>query len=274
MSRLFPALPCLTCCLALCVPPLIASAIDGSNMSMSMESTAMESGGMQESMESTPAIEAPSYYESLLSVEGAAALESTEPGLPETLSIHDSAGSVSYAPGKRSGAWKLRLRDLDRPHERVDAVYQMIAVLPLPFDDQGEARFETRSIGIGIREGTAESSVPLIYGGEKIVLKRNVTLEKTLLPGLIGADSEPDKLPSLAGTGYDYTLWDTIVRYDPNHGDTLQVLADVPYSADDDVAAPDARDERLKAYVLTWIPGMDPRYPVFTIRIDVEDPAE
>lgn len=243
-------------CLALMLWADAAAAMDGSTLSVSGDPIAS-------------AEPAPTYYEALLSSTPEAAYASTEPGLPTSLAIFDSSASLRYT---RSGtrSWTLELRGLSRPHERVDAVYQMIAVLPLPVWGDGSEAFRTRSLGIRPREGTESSSVPLIYGGEKIVLKRNITLEKALLPGIVGADF--GKLPSLAGTGYDYTLWDTIVRHDAGFGDIVHVFADVPYLADPAVSPPDGADERLKAYILTWIPGMDPSQPIFSIRIDVEDP--
>lgn len=248
-----------TSLLCACLLPSPARAIDGANIGMM--ATEEPAGA-----EST----APTYYEGVVQTEGSESLESTDPELPSSLAIHDSTARASYVEGSRAGSWTLRIRDLVRPHERVDAVYQMIAVLPLPFDADGQPAFETHQLGITVREGTASSSRPLTYGGEKVVLKRNVALEKILLPGLIG-DFQADKLPPLAGTGYDYTLWDAIVRYDPSHGDTMQLLADLRYTTGGGLPAPDAGDERLKAYVLTWIPAMDPRQPVFSVRIDVED---
>ena len=97
-----------------------------------------------------------------------------------------------------------------------------------------------------------------------------LTLEKTLLPGLVGSSGSDDKLPSLDGTGYAYTLWDTIISYDPSFGDTVEVFADVSYTTDEDVAGPDGDDERLKAYIITWIPGADPGLDPFAIRIDIQ----
>jgi hypothetical protein len=35
------------------------------------------------------------------------------------------------------------------------------------------------------------------------------------------------------------------------------------------VGAPDALDERLKAYVVTWIPALDPSVPPYAVRLDV-----
>ena len=150
----------------------------------------------------------------------------------------------------------------------MDAVYHVIAVLPLPVDPDGRAAFNTRGRGIVPREGSKAASVPLIYGGEKITLKRNVSLEKSFLAGVIG--SGVGQLPDLLGTGYEYTLWDTIVRYDPSYGDTIQIFADVSYATDEDVAPPDAVDDRLKAYVVTWIPDLDSSVAPFAVRIDVE----
>ena len=236
MSRLVNVLSCLSICLA--VAPLPARAMDGATISgMSSQSATGESisGASLE-------IEAPTYYESLVSSASAEVLESSEPGLPTRLWVSDSTASVEYK--RRSETkWRLKLRGLSRSHERVDTVYQMIAVLPLPADG-----FVAKRGGIRPREGTEQASVPLIYGGEKVVLKRNITLERMLLPGLIG--NAGDQLPSLAGTGYDYTLWDTIVRYDGSYGETVQVFANVAYTTDDDVSAPDAADERFKAYAM------------------------
>jgi hypothetical protein len=249
-----------------------AGAADGVNMSMS--ATAESTSTMTASAagpEATADPYEPSYYQQLLTVGSAQVLESTEPGLPTTLFVSDSTGTATYTSKEtRSGAkWKLKIRGFERPHEQVDAVYQMIAVLPLPVDGSGVDAFAATRLGIHPREGTDQSSKPLIYSGERLVLKRNVALERSLLPGLVGYSSIDDKLPSLQGTGYEYTLWDTIVRYDPSYGDTVQVIADVAYSTNSDVSPPDAADERLKAYVITWIPGMDPRYPLFTVRIDI-----
>jgi hypothetical protein len=215
----------------------------------------------------------PTYYQDVLGPQPPEALASAAPGLPTRLYISESSAKVTYdsVPGDDSIDWLIRVRDLTRNHERIDTFYLMIAVLPMPVDEDGLPAFETKSRGIVPREGTEQASVPLIYGGEKVVLKRAVILEKTLLPGLIG--SKPDVLPSLAGTGYGYTLWQTLIRYDSSYGDTVQVFADVPYSTDVDVAPPDASDERLKAYVITWIPQLDASLPPFAIRMDIAPPA-
>lgn len=254
MSRLLiTILPCLSVCLV--VAPA-AQAMDGANISGLSGASASSSSAE---------LEAPTYYESVVASESPAALSSGEPGLPTQLWMSDSPATAQFKQ-RRDGSWNLELRGLDRPHERIDTVYQVVAVLPLPIAQN----FQPEREGIQPREGTEQNSVPLIYGGEKVVLKRNVTLEKALLPGLVG--SAHDQLPSLEGTGYDYTLWDTIVRYDESYGETVQVFADVAYTTDGDVSAPDATDERLKAYVLTWVPAMDPSLPIFAIRIDVVDP--
>jgi len=215
------------------------------------------------------------YYESVQASVGAEAMSSTEVGTPTGLHFSDSTATVTYVKGAAAGgngqvSWTAQVRGLSRPHERVDAVYQMIAVIPLPVDARGRPLYTRRSMKLEARAGTPEDSEPLVYSGETVILKRNSTLEKTLLPGLIGAFGSDDKLPSLDGTGYAYTLWDTIISYDPKYGDTVEVFADVSYKADELVAGPDGDDERLKAYVITWIPGADPGLHPFAIRIDIE----
>jgi hypothetical protein len=215
---------------------------------------------------------APTYYEETLSAAAPEALESKASELPTALHFSDSAATVEYASAATSDGrleWTLKLRGLLRSHERVDVVYQMIAVLPLPVDLEGKPAFEPLQWAIAPREGVEGASVPLIYSGEKVVLKRNVALERSLLADLVGSGA--DKLPPLSGTGYEYTLWDTIIRYDPEYGDTVQLLADFRYRTDADVAAPDAWDDRLKAYVVTWIPTLDASIAPFAIRMDVRD---
>ena len=218
------------------------------------------------------------YYQAVVGEAGLEEFLASEPGLPTSLYIIDSDATVTYVvsqPGANEFQqlqWLLKVRGLTRPHEQVDTVYQMIAVLPLPIDASGRAAFTPEGWGIQPREGVEGASVPLIYGGEKVVLKRNVTLEKTLLPNLVGEDL--DKLPSLSGTGYAYTLWDAIVRYDPSFGDTVTVLADFRYRTDGSVAPPDPSDDRIKAYVVTWIPDLDASVPPYTVRMDVLDPEE
>lgn len=202
-----------------------------------------------------------------------ASAEPIEPGLPTAVQISDSSAHVDYVVKGENGSgieWKVRLRDLDRTHERIDDIYQLGLALPLPVDEAGNLAFTPRQWKIKIREGTPGSSVPLIYGGENVVLKRNVTLETQLLPGLVGPGG--DQLPDLRGTGYGYTLWDTILGYDPSYGERVQAFANLRYSTGTDVVAPDASDERLKAYILVWIPTLDPSVPPFAIRMDITDP--
>ena len=217
----------------------------------------------------------PTYYESVQASVSAEQMSSTQVGTPTGLYFSDSTATVTYvkgaaADGSGQVTWTAQVRGLSRPHERVDAVYQMIAVIPLPVDVEGRPLFTRRSVKIEARAGAREDSEPLVYAGETVILKRNITLEKTLLPGLIGPSGSDDKLPSLDGTGYAYTLWDTIISYDPKYGDTVEVFADVSYKTDDWVAGPDGDDERLKAYVITWIPGADPGVYPFAIRMDIE----
>ncbi len=213
------------------------------------------------------------YYQDVVGTAAPSELESTSPGLPTSLQVSDSTATLQYASTATEDGdleWTVRVRGLLRNHERVDAVYHMIAVLPVPVDADGRDAFKPLQWGITPREGAPGASVPLIYAGEKLVLKRSRALERTLLPRLVGPDS--GQLPSLDGTGYRYGLWDAIIRYDPGYGDSVQVFTDFRYITGPGVAAPDGRDERLKAYVVTWIPALDPSVAPFAVRMDVRDP--
>ncbi len=240
----------------LSLAPLAATAIDGESI-----------GGGMMGMAAAPS--GPTYYENLVGETNTAELTSTAGGLPTSLYLSDSSATVSYARkgGKRSATWTVKVRNLQRPHEKIDAVYQIVAVLPLPVTPAGLPAFSALQWGIEPRTGDEKKSSRLKYGGEKLVLKRNVVLEKALLPNLVGETS--DRLPSLIGTGYEYTLWDTIVLYDPEYGETVQALADFSYTTASNVPAPDAADDRFKVYVLTWIPTLDPSIPPYAIRLDV-----
>ena len=110
--------------------------------------------------------------------------------------------------------------------------------------------------------------MPLIYGGEKIVLKRNIGLEKMLLPGLVG----PRGLPDIAGSGFRWTAWDTIVRRDPAYSDTVQARGRLAYSTPLGTSSPDPADPRMAAYLLTWIPSLPADVPPYAVRIGVQSP--
>jgi hypothetical protein len=213
------------------------------------------------------------YYEGVVGPSAPSALESPAAGTPAALHVSDSIATVEYASAPAADGrleWTAKVRGLARSHERIDAVYHVMAIVPLPVDGQGRIIARPIHWGLGPREGTPEASVPLIYAGEKVVLKRSHSLERTLLPQIVGSGSE--KLPSLAGTGYGYSVWDTIVRYDPGYGDEFQLFADLQYTTEASVSPPDAADERLKAYVVTWIPSLDPSIAPFAIRLDVRTP--
>ena len=217
----------------------------------------------------------PTYYEEVVQSASPDQLNSNSSQLPTSLHFSDSSATVQYISVQTEADridWTLKIRGLTRNHERVDAVYQIIAVLPLPQGADGKDAFQATQWGIAPREGPEGAGVPFIYGGEKVLLKRNVALERMLLPNLVGPSGSADKLPSLAGTGYEYTLWDAIIRYDSGFGDTVQVFADLQYATDAGVSSPNAADEDLKAYVLTWIPGLDASIAPFTIRMDIQDP--
>jgi hypothetical protein len=215
----------------------------------------------------------PTYYEQLARTGDLAALESQAGGLPAALHVVEAAGGIEYRALKEdaySTTWEVFLEVEERNHERVDAVYDLVLALPLPASSDGIAAFESEQWGITAREGAPGASVALIYGGEKLTLKRNVALERAWLPTLQGS---ADGLPDLSGTGYMFTLWDTVLRYDPGYGDRVQGLASLTYETGSEVLAPDPEDERNAGYVITWIPTLDPSIPPFTIRLDVRPPA-
>jgi hypothetical protein len=205
-----------------------------------------------------------SYYEALATPEAFAAAAKSAGGLPPALHVVEAAGAVEYR-SSRSGAWEVQIAVAERPHERVDAVYDLVLALPLPVGVGSE------SWRLGVREGSPGASAAAVYAGEKVTLKRNASLESSWLPLLVGA---PDGLPDLAGSGYAWTLWDTIVRYDASAGPTLQGFATLRYAADPSLQAPDPEDSRNAAYVITWIPALDAVVPPFTLRLDVVSPAK
>jgi hypothetical protein len=110
----------------------------------------------------------------------------------------------------------------------------------------------------------------LVYGGEKIVLRRNVPLEQAWLPLLAGA---PNGLPDLAHDGHAWTFWDAIVRYDAAAGATVRAYGTFRYRADARAVAPDAENPDNAAYLITWIPTLE-AVPPFAIRLDVMEGGE
>lgn len=214
---------------------------------------------------------APTYYEGLATQGSLAALETPDAALPTTLALDDSTATVRYAletSDAGRSTWEVRISGLARNHERVDAVYHVLLAIPLPANANGSAAFKPLDRGITPREGDEDASVPLIYGGEKVVLKRDIALEKALLPGLVG-DPASGRLPSLAGTGYSYTLWGAIVQHDPSHDSIFQGWAALRYETSLGTEAPNADDERMKAYVFTWVPKLRSDVPTWAIRMDV-----
>jgi hypothetical protein len=179
-------------------------------------------------------------------------------GLPSSLYVVDAAGGVTYR-SLGDGAWQVDVAVARRPHERVDAVYDLVLALPLPVGSRSDAwRIEPTL-------GPSSQAKPIVYGGERVVLKRNVPLESAWLPVLVGAS---EGLPDLSRDGYVWTLWDAIVRYDASAGATLEAFGTFGYSADARVVAPDAENPDNAAYVITWIPTLE-AVPPFAIRLDV-----
>jgi len=203
------------------------------------------------------------------------ALESSSPGVPAALAIDNGTATVEYLPTAQpdgSVLWDVLVQGFQRNTERVNAVYDMVFVLALPVTPSGASAFTPVDTAIAPQVGTQAAPAPLIYGGEAIVLKRNVGLEKSLLPALVG-DPTHGKLPSLAGTGYAYTLWDTIVQYDADYGPTLQGWASFHYKTDTTVSAPVVSDSRMKAYLITWIPALNSNIPPYAVRMSLQNPT-
>ena len=277
----FPAPPWLGLALAAAAAlPSLALASDGgraapdSASSTSATSSATAASATSATSAATPASAATgtTYYESVVGSSSVSELASATPGVPQALRVVDASATVQFTPvgvAVDQRVWELLIDGFTRNHERVDAIYDMVLVLPLPADAEGRDAFQPIGRGVAVEEGPAERSVPLIYGGEKIVLKRNVGLEKTLLPGLIGSGRGATGLPDLAGSGYHWTAWDAIVARDEGYGDTIEARARLRYRTAASASAPDAGDSRLAAYLITWIPALPASIPPFAVRIEV-----
>ncbi len=222
--------------------------------------------------------DSPTYYESV--VDGYATSElmstgATGSGLPTSFELREEDASLSYsATGYGPGQieWTVRIEDFARPHERVDAVYDMVLALPLPATPAGHDAFHALDGDIPVEVAGAGGWEPLVYGGEEIRLQRNVSLENAWLAEIAGGAPGEARLPALDGTGYRWTLWDTIVQYDPGHGSAVEGRAEFRYVADWRISEPDPHDERLAAYVITWIPSLPASVPPFAVRIDAVAP--
>jgi hypothetical protein len=208
-----------------------------------------------------------SYYESAAETEALAVAAATTDGassggLPTSLYVVDAEGSVLYTD-LGDGAWQANVEVAERPHERVDAVYNLVLALPLPLGSRASAwRIQPKL--------SSTNPTPIVYGGETLVLKRNVPLEQSWLPMLVGV---PGGLPDLSRTGYAWTFFDAIVRYDPAAGATVQAFGTFRYRTDPRVVAPDAGNPENAAYLITWIPTLE-AVPPFAIRLDVVNGEE
>ncbi len=208
-----------------------------------------------------------SYYEQMAAGESLAPAPTADGaasgGLPTELYVVEAAGGVRYRD-LGDGRWAVDIEVAPRPHERVDAVYDLVLALPLPLDSKSNAW------RIAPRVGSHAGAAPFAYGGEEVVLKRNVPLEAAWLPLLAGA---PNGLPELSSSDYVWTFWDAIVRYDPTASSTLQAFGSFRYTTPSWVRELDPEDPRNAAYVITWVPTLD-AVPPFAIRLDVQAPAE
>lgn len=242
-----------------------AAAFDGGSSAPPDEEVAFDGG----SSTAPGAPAASTYYEEVLAARGAAsaparAAAAEETGLPGALHVVPAAGRVSYRR-VRGERWKVSIEVDARPHERVDAVYDLVLALALPAD------FRSDTWRLRAREGRRGASAPARYAGERIRLKRNRALEASWLPRLAGAR---DGLPDLSGSGYAWTLWDTIVRYDAGAGPELAGFTSLAYTTDRRTPVPQAGDPRSAAYLISWVPSLGPAVAPYTLRIDASEPGE
>lgn len=215
----------------------------------------------------------PTYYEEEMGGTSPDAFVEPASPLPTRLAVDEGSAQVSYHRIESSPpTWQVRIDGFERRHERVRAVYDMILVLPLPEDADGRDAFEALDRGVLLQEGSPEQSVAFIYAGEKLRLKRNVALEKTLIPRIVGP--EAGQLPDIRGSGYRYTAWDTIVKHDPDYGPTVQGLARLRYTTDPGVGTPDPADPRMAGWWITWIPSLATEIDPYAVRMDVVPAAE
>lgn len=220
----------------------------------------------------TTSLSTATYYEATLGGTSTDGWEDLEAPLPDRLHVVDGEALVRYQRlASEPDTWEVRVDGFDRRHETVAAVYDMILVLPLPEDAEGGDAFVALDRGVELLQGSPGDPTPLVYGGETLQLKRNVALEKTLLPSLTGSGTAA--LPDLAGTGYRYTAWDAIVTRDPHYGDTVAGRARLRYTSAPGVAAPDDADDRFAAWWITWIPSLVAEVEPYTVRMDVVPPA-
>lgn len=238
------------------LPPAPAAAFDGGSSALPDE-------------EAAAGAPAPTYYEEVLAARGAAggaarAASSVETGLPGALHVVPAAGRVSYRH-LRGERFKVTVELDARPHERVDALYDLVLALALPAD------FRSNRWRLRVREGRRGASAPARYAGERITLKRNEALEASWLPRLAG---KRDGLPDLSGSGYVWTLWDTIVRYDAGAGRELAGFARLAYTADRRTQMPRPGDPRSAAYLISWVPSLGAAVAPYTLRIDAAPPGE
>lgn len=202
---------------------------------------------------------APTYYEEVLASQRDAGRAPAAGGLPARLHVVGAAGAVVYRP-RKGGRWEVTVEVAERPHERVDAVYDLVLALALPADHRSD-QWRLR-----VREGSRRASAPAVYAGERVSLKRNRALEASWLPLLVGAR---EGLPDLAGTAYVWTLWDAIVRYDAGAGPTLEGFARFGYRADARTPAPNPG----AAYLISWMPSLGAAVAPYTLRLDAVAPG-
>jgi hypothetical protein len=258
---------CLAAAIAIALASPTARASDGA----AMVAPPPDGSAQTSLLAAAPAAATPTYYESAVGTDSVQALETTDPTLPTQLAIDDATAVATYRATATNAArtvWQLRIDGFARRHEHVDAIYDMVLVLALP-ELGGRDAFEPAKRGFVVEDGDSDHPSPLVYGGENVVLKRNVGIEKSLLGQVTG----PGGLPDLAGSGYRWTAWDTIMERDPGHDDTVKASGHLDYTTASGVRPPDPDDPRMAAYLITWIPELPASIPPFGVRMDVAPSA-
>lgn len=214
-----------------------------------------------------------SYYDDVLGSESLEAFESSQPGLPTALAV-DIAEEVLVEYRSTSDEdvlkWELAVDGFRRPHASVVAVYQVVLIVPLPAGDEGQPLWRPLTRAMRPRVSLDPDAPPVLYRGSPVRFRRNVALEKTWLPELVGTDE--GQLPALSGTGYQWTLWDTLLLHDPEHGDEVAGSLQFYYETPKSVAGPDASDQRLGVYLVSWIPKLTHEIAPLAIRASLSPP--
>lgn len=213
------------------------------------------------------------YYELVLAGRPVETLASRAAELPTRLAVvddHETRATYRASENGSEQVWTVVVDGYHKKHERIDAVYQMVIVLPLPVDSQGSDAFTPEEWALRPQKGPEPEAEPVYYHGEPLVYRRAPTLERLWLPLLVGPG--PGHLPPLGDTSYQWTMWDTVVLFDPEHGPEVKGSLRFSYATPHDTPAPDPADDRFAIYLITWIPTLDAVIAPLALRARVQAP--